>query len=137
MYLPLLLSIINEESIMKTLFKLITLSLAGLLLSTGIASASVYSHYTGENACMFTLSNLESHGFSPQNAYTSEAIHSLLNRVNVKAQNVDTLIPGQTYQLSYSCYVDHQLARITLQALPVNSPSHVITNITWGATKPA
>jgi hypothetical protein len=120
---------------MKKMLAIVALS-AAALVSTNMASASVYSNHRGENACLFQLVNLKNHGFAEHNAYTSEQIHQLLNSSDIQAKNVDTLVPGQSYQLVYSCYVDHQLARATLQALPINNPNHVVTNITWQATKP-
>lgn len=110
--------------------KIVTLTFAGLLLSINIASASSMSTER-MNPCLFSLHNLQNHGYSENRSYTSEEIHNLLNRSDIVAKNVDTLVPGQSYQLVYSCYVDHQLARATLQALPVNSPAGVVTNITW------
>ncbi len=121
---------------MKKILSIFILSMAGLLVGTNVASASVFSDTQGENPCLFGLSNLKSHGFSENSTYTTEQIHHLLRDIDVEARNVETLAPGQSYQLAYSCYVDHNLARATLQALPVGNPNHVITNIYWSTTKP-
>ena len=121
---------------MKNILRVTTLALLGLALSTSIASASVYSYARGENPCRFGLKNLENHGYNKDKTYTAEGIHQLLKDTDIEAKNVDTLVPGQSYYISYSCYVDHQLARTTLKAVPVNNAAHVITNIYWSATKP-
>lgn len=122
---------------MKKLLRIVPLALIGLALSTSVASASIFSMAKGENPCLFGLANLKNHGYTENKTYTTEEIHQLLRASDIEARNVETLTPGQSYQLAYSCYVDHQLARITLQALPINNASRVITNIYWTATKPA
>jgi len=122
---------------MKKALPVLIFSLAGLLLSTNIASADSYNELNGENPCVFTLHNLKNHGFSTQRAYTGQQIHQLLNSIDVDTRNVDTIVPGQSYQLAYSCYVDHHLARATLQAVPASGATRIVSNIFWSATKPA
>lgn len=108
---------------MKNSIRLLAFAGLGLAASANVALAAP----SPDTVCLSQLQELKFNGYVDNSVYTTEGITQILRASNLVPNFRNWVAPGETFRVSYNCYVDHQLAHMTLNAMPVGGAPYYRT----------
>lgn len=91
-----------------------------LSLSIGASTAIAADNAARPNLCYGQWNILANNGYSPNATYSVGDIMQLFRNAQVAASPM-YLRADTNYRLVYNCYIDQQLAHVSLQAIPLNA----------------